>query len=207
MASAVWFGGSGCGPASEPLGPVCGEDSRSSCRAPDHHQGARPWFKVTVLIPVQELTKDLEDKSGLMAAVVGAGAQMVQLREEEEEEGGGTPDSAQTRLQSQLRQVELDWSRLLADVPAFRVALQEVRTSLPPRVPGAGLGLKHLLVSRWWFLSPQRCLRTSSRQGALQELQTWVDSAETRLEELLSQTGTSRTELSGRLKDCRVNKH
>lgn len=67
-----------------------------------------------------------------MAAVVGAGAQVVQLGEEDE--GGETPDSAQTSLQSQLRQVELDWSSLLADVPAFRTALQEVRTP-PPQPP------------------------------------------------------------------------
>lgn len=60
-----------------------------------------------------------------MAAVVGAGAQMVQLREEDE--GGESPDWAQARLQSWLRQVELDWSRLLAEVPAFRTALTEVR--------------------------------------------------------------------------------
>lgn len=77
------------------------------------------------------MTKDLEATSGLMAAVVGAGAQLVQLREEDE--GGETPDSAQSSLQSQLRQVQLDWSSLLADVPAFRTALQEVRT--PPQAP------------------------------------------------------------------------
>lgn len=40
------------------------------------------------------------------------------------------------------------------------------------------------------------------QQVALQELQTWVDSAETRLEEL--QTRSSPTELSQQLKDCRV---
>lgn len=41
-----------------------------------------------------------------------------------------------------------------------------------------------------------------SQQVALQELQTWVDSAETRLEEL--QTRSSPADLSQRLKDCRV---
>lgn len=45
-----------------------------------------------------------------------------------------------------------------------------------------------------------------SQQGALQALQTWLDWAETQLEELLSQTGSSRTELSQRLKECRVKK-
>lgn len=85
-------------------------------------------FNLTVLllpVSVQELTKDLEAKSGLKVAVVSAGAQMVQLREED---GDETPDSAQIFLQSQLTQVELDWSGLLADVPAVQTALQEVRT-------------------------------------------------------------------------------
>lgn len=79
-----------------------------------------------LLISVQELTKDLEAKSGLKMAVVSAGAQMVQLREDDD--GDETPDSAQSSLQSQLTQVELDWSGLLADVPAVQTALQEVRT-------------------------------------------------------------------------------
>lgn len=50
-------------------------------------------------------------------------------------------------------------------------------------------------------------MKSSSLQGALLQLQTWVDSAETRLEELLSQMGSSRTELSRRLKECRVKKN
>eukprot|EP00066_Takifugu_rubripes_P029034 XP_011618300.1 PREDICTED: nesprin-1-like [Takifugu rubripes] len=118
-----------------------------------------------------ELTKDLESRSGLKAAVVGAGAQMLQLRGDDE--GDETPDPAQSCLQAQLTQVELDWSGLLADVPAVQTALQE----------------------RW--------LKMVGQQGALQVLQTWVDSAETRLEELLSRTRSSTTELSQQLKDCR----
>lgn len=77
---------------------------------------------------LQDLTKDLEAKSGLKAAAVGAGAQMLQLGE-----GDETPGPAQSRLLTQLTQVELDWARLLADVPAVQTALQEVRT---PPVPG-----------------------------------------------------------------------
>lgn len=49
-------------------------------------------------------------------------------------------------------------------------------------------------------------MKSLSQQGALQELQTWVDWAETRLEELVSQTGSSRAELGQRLKECRVKK-
>lgn len=127
MASDVCFGGRGCGAASGALGPVCGEDMAD-------RQGAWPCLTSD---RVQELSKELEANWGLKSAVVGAGAQL-QLREEEEEEGGETPEPAQTCLQSQLRQVELDWSRLLADVPAFRTALQEVRTSTllhPPTIP------------------------------------------------------------------------
>lgn len=83
------------------------------------------------MVPVQELTKDLEARCGLMAAVGAAGAQLVQLGGEEG--GGGTPDPAQTPLQAQLRQLDLDWSSLLADLPAFQTALQEVRC--PPPSP------------------------------------------------------------------------
>lgn len=49
-------------------------------------------------------------------------------------------------------------------------------------------------------------MKSLSQQGALQELQTWLDWAETRLEELVSQTGSSRAERSQRLKECRVKK-
>lgn len=132
----------------------------------------------------------MEAKSGLKAAV-GAGAQMLQL-------GGGdeTPGPAQSRLLTQLTRVELDWARLLADVPAVQTALQEVRTPTPPHYRGP------VLVSPSW--SPQRWLRMVGQQGALQNLRAWVDSAETRLEDLLSRTRSSRTELSQQLEDCRV---
>lgn len=146
---------------------------------------------------LQDLTKDLEAKSGLKAAAVGAGAQMLQL-------GGGdeTPGPAQSRLLTQLTQVELDWARLLVDVPAVQTALQEVRTppplsrSPPPHYRGPALG------SPSW--SPQRWLRVVGQQGALQDLRTWVDSAETRLEDLLSRTRSSTTALGQQLEDCRV---
>lgn len=135
----------------------------------------------------------MEAQSGLKAAVVGAGAQVLQLREE----GDETPGSAQSCLRTQLTQVELDWARLLADVPAVQTALQEVR---PPqyRAP-AQLG------SSCTCLSPQRWLEEVGQQGALQALKTWVDSAETRLEEVLSRTRPGTTEqLRQQLKDCRV---
>lgn len=78
---------------------------------------------------------------------------MVQLREEDE--GGETPDWAHTALQSQLRQAELDWSSLLADVPAFRTALQEVRTRDPgpgTQDPGPQTPLSQLVSSCWFCL-------------------------------------------------------
>lgn len=78
---------------------------------------------------LQELAKDLEAKSGLKAAVVAAGAQMLQLRGDGE--GDEAPDAAGSCLQVQLAQVDLDWSRLLADVPAAQTALQQVRTTPP----------------------------------------------------------------------------
>lgn len=77
----------------------------------------------------------------------------------------------------------------------------------PPQPSGTGLRGKPGLISpSLSLLSPQRRLRSLSQQEALQELQTWVDSAESRLEELLSRAESSRAELSRRLEECRVKK-
>lgn len=83
-------------------------------------------------VTFQALTKELEARSGLKVAVIGAGAQLVELREAdgasdvnlEDKETESDPDLCS--VHSQLRQVELDWSRLLADVPVVQQALHQV---------------------------------------------------------------------------------
>lgn len=80
------------------------------------------------------MTKDLEAKSGLKTAVIGARAQLVQLRETDGDSDRNLEDKETSLVQtsdpdlcSQLRQIELDWSSLLADVPVVQQALHEVR--------------------------------------------------------------------------------
>lgn len=83
------------------------------------------------------LTKDLEVKAGLKTAVAGGGAQLLQLREADGDLGQNpgddeallpqTSDLELCSIQSQLRQMELDWAGLLTDVPAIQQALHQVR--------------------------------------------------------------------------------
>lgn len=78
------------------------------------------------------MTKELEARSGLKVSVVGAGAQLLQLREEDGDsdrnlEDKETSDPDLSSVRSQLRQMELDWSSLLADVPVIQQALHKVR--------------------------------------------------------------------------------
>lgn len=85
----------------------------------------------------QGLTKDLEVKAELKTAVAAGGAQMLQLREAGGDLGQNpgddeallprTSDLDLCSIQSQLRQTELDWAGLLADVPAVQQALHQVR--------------------------------------------------------------------------------
>ncbi len=73
-------------------------------------------------------------------AVIGAGTQLVQLREADEVSDRNQEDKevslSQTSdpdlcsMHSQLRQIELDWSSLLADVPVVQQALHKVRRVL-----------------------------------------------------------------------------
>nr|XP_029131758.1 nesprin-2 [Labrus bergylta] len=127
------------------------------------------------------LTKELEAKSELKVAVIGAGTRLVNLRETDEgsdrnPEDRETADQDLCSIQSQLRQVELDWSSLLADVPVTQQALHK----------------------RW--------MKTLSQQGALLELQSWLEAAECRLEEhrsRINQTSSLNTDLSQLLKYCK----
>lgn len=82
----------------------------------------------------------MEAKSGLKVVVNGAGTQLLQMREEEDGdlelnlEDKETSDPDLCSINAQLRQMELDWSRLLADVPVTQQALHKVRkfpTSIP----------------------------------------------------------------------------
>uniref|UniRef100_A0AAQ4PDU7 Uncharacterized protein n=1 Tax=Gasterosteus aculeatus aculeatus TaxID=481459 RepID=A0AAQ4PDU7_GASAC len=99
------------------------------------------------------LTKELEAKSQLKAAVVCVGTQLVELREEDRDPDGGLEDPDRLPVPSQLRRVELHWSGLQADAPVLQRALHE----------------------RW--------MKTLSQQEALLELQAWLEVAESRLEE------------------------
>lgn len=70
----------------------------------------------------------MEARSELKVAVIGAGSQLVQMSEagghsdrNQEDKGTSLP------IQSQLRQIEVDWSSLLADVPVVQQALHKVR--------------------------------------------------------------------------------
>lgn len=70
-------------------------------------------------------------------AVIGAGTQLVQLREadgdsdrnleDKEASPSQTSDLDLYSIHSQLRKIELDWSSLLADVPVVQQALHKVR--------------------------------------------------------------------------------
>lgn len=67
-------------------------------------------------------------------SVIGAGTQLLQLREEDgnkETSLSQTSDPDLCSVPSQLRQVELDWSGLLADVPVVQRALHKVRRRFP----------------------------------------------------------------------------
>uniref|UniRef100_A0AAQ4PDR2 Uncharacterized protein n=1 Tax=Gasterosteus aculeatus aculeatus TaxID=481459 RepID=A0AAQ4PDR2_GASAC len=71
------------------------------------------------------LTKELEAKSQLKAAVVCVGTQLVELREEDRDPDGGLEDPDRLPVPSQLRRVELHWSGLQADAPVLQRALHE----------------------------------------------------------------------------------
>ena len=64
-------------------------------------------------------------------AVIGTAAQLVQLKEadgdsERNPEDSEALDSDPSSVHSQLRQIELAWSSLLADVPVVQQALHKV---------------------------------------------------------------------------------
>ncbi|XP_031728981.1 nesprin-2-like isoform X3 [Anarrhichthys ocellatus] len=118
------------------------------------------------------LTKELEAKSELKVAVICVGTQLVELREEDQEPS----DPGLCSVRSQLRQMELDWSGLLADVPVVQQALHK----------------------RW--------MKTMTQQGALLELQVWLEVAESRLEEhrsRVNRTSSTNADLSQLLKYCK----
>lgn len=77
------------------------------------------------------MTKHLEARSGLKVAVIGTAAQLVQLKEadgdsERSPEDSEASDSDPCSVHYQLRQIELGWSGLLADVPVVQQALHKV---------------------------------------------------------------------------------
>ncbi|XP_028420864.1 nesprin-2 isoform X2 [Perca flavescens] len=132
------------------------------------------------------LTNELNAKCGLKVAVISAGTQLVQLSEEEGDSDRNPEDITTSLSQtsepdlcsipSQLRQIERDWSSLLAHVPVVQQALHK----------------------RW--------METLSQQGALLELQAWLGAAESRLEEhcsRINQSSSTNTDLSQLLTYCK----
>lgn len=91
---------------------------------------------------MQALTKELEAKSEVKVAVTGSSSQLLQLREahsESDPEDKVTPlpktsDIDMCSINTQLRQIELDWSSLLVDVPVIQQTLHKVRISPPCRL-------------------------------------------------------------------------
>lgn len=124
------------------------------------------------------LIKDLEARSDLKASVIGAGAQLVHLREAAGDSDGNKEDEEASDsdlcfIHSQLRQIELDWSGLHVDVPVVQQTLHK----------------------RW--------IKTLSQQGALQELQAWVEEHHRRINET-SGTNTEPSQILKYSKECRA---
>jgi len=82
----------------------------------------------------------LEAKSELRLTLIGTATQLVKLREEEGDSNGHNEDQVTTlsktsdsdlgSFNSQLKQIELDWSSLLADTSVIQQALHKVRRFL-----------------------------------------------------------------------------
>ncbi|CAB1456444.1 unnamed protein product [Pleuronectes platessa] len=125
------------------------------------------------------LRKQLESRWDLKVSVIGAGSQLLQLREavgHSDSNDSETSDPRLCSIVSQLRQTEADWSSLVAEVPVVQRALH------------------------------QRWLEMLTQQGALQELQVWLGAAESRLQEN-HRTWSTLTDLQQNLRsfqECRV---
>ncbi|XP_029982223.1 LOW QUALITY PROTEIN: nesprin-2-like [Sphaeramia orbicularis] len=124
-----------------------------------------------------ELSKELEAKSGLKVSVVGAGSQLIHLKEQDgdqdPEDGGTGPsqtsDPDLSSVQTRIRQIELDWSSLVVDVPVVQQALHK----------------------RW--------VETLGQQGALLEMQTWLEEQNNRF----NQNSSVSSDLSHLLRLCK----
>ncbi|XP_053290730.1 nesprin-2 [Pleuronectes platessa] len=127
------------------------------------------------------LRKQLESRWDLKVSMIGAGSQLVELREavghsDSNVDDSETSDPRLCSIVSQLRQTEADWSSLVAEVPVVQRALH------------------------------QRWLEMLTQQGALQELQVWLGAAESRLQEN-HRTWSTLTGLQQNLRsfqECRV---
>ncbi|XP_028994248.1 nesprin-2-like isoform X3 [Betta splendens] len=122
------------------------------------------------------LTKELEPSLDMKVRVTGAGMQLVQVSDTEDTAPSQSLDLGLSSIDSQLRQLELDWSSLMEDVPVVQEALH----------------------ARW--------MKTLTQQGALLELQTWLRAAESQLEEQrhrFRQTSGTEADLTHLLKHCK----
>lgn len=77
--------------------------------------------------------KELEAKTELKVTVFGTASQLIHLKEaeaalhEDEEKTATTLDLNVSAINTQLRQMELDWSGLLVDLPAVQKDLFKVK--------------------------------------------------------------------------------
>lgn len=121
----------------------------------------------------KKLSKELETKAGLKAAVTATGSELLQMKDSDRDlnkEKDPDPGSVSFRL----KQIELLWSGLTADVPVVLKTLHK----------------------RW--------LQSLTQQGALQELQSFLKAIESQLnEESSSINQTSKSDLNQLLNNCK----
>ncbi|XP_055011490.1 nesprin-2-like [Boleophthalmus pectinirostris] len=135
----------------------------------------------THFLQILNLSKELESRAGLRAAVKTSGSQLLQIQNPDldqdldqdlDKDQDTEKDPGPNSVWSRVRQMELQWSSLRAEVPA----------------------LLQVLHKRW--------LQSLTQQGALQELQSWLSAAESKLNEQ-SNIHQTNPELSLLLRTCK----
>ncbi|XP_033844074.2 nesprin-2-like isoform X2 [Periophthalmus magnuspinnatus] len=113
-------------------------------------------------LQMMDLSKELESRAGLKAAVKTSGCQMLRIQNSDldqnldqdlDKDQDREKDPDVNSVWSRVRQIELQWSSVRAQLP----------------------DLLQVLHKRWF--------QTLTQQGALQELQSWLNAAESKLNE------------------------
>ncbi|RVE56939.1 hypothetical protein OJAV_G00211250 [Oryzias javanicus] len=134
--------------------------------------------KHDVCLQAVALMKELEAKTELKVTVFGTASQLIHLKEAEaglhkdEEKTATILDLHLCSINTQLKQIELDWSSLLVDLPAIQQDLFKL-----------------------WMeeLSPKE---------VLSELQSWLAATQAQLEEHRSHAALNLTEIQKYCKEC-----